>query len=283
MLREQLLVEEGQLDRVGDLLDLLVEATDVRIGDVGHLFEHQLFDLGTRQLLEQQARAWVHQQGVAGTDPLAPEPLGQLGDALLVGASDDERAVVVEELLQRDDLSGEIGTTRQHDVEALVEHDLGALVERFVVELGMERDTDLAATGEDVGGSVVVAGEEGAVCRRWLRELVDLLAERGDVLARFPQRVGQLLVLGDRLGQLALGLEQALLEGAHALGSVLEAAAQCEDLLLHCGDVVTQLRQLGQLGLVDGDHLLGTLRGTLHPPPCGSARMIHGFPLRLPC
>ena len=51
------LVQERQLDRVGDLLDLVVEAADVGVGDVGHLLEHQLLDLGPGQLLEQQARS----------------------------------------------------------------------------------------------------------------------------------------------------------------------------------------------------------------------------------
>ena len=57
VLGEQLVVHERQLDRVGDLLDLAVEAADVVVGDVGHLLEHELLDLGPGQLLEQQARA----------------------------------------------------------------------------------------------------------------------------------------------------------------------------------------------------------------------------------
>ena len=46
MLGEQVLVDERQLDGVGDLLDLLVQAAHVLVGDVGHLLEHQLLDLG---------------------------------------------------------------------------------------------------------------------------------------------------------------------------------------------------------------------------------------------
>ena len=45
VLDEQLPVQERQLDGVGDGLDLAVETADVLVGDVGHLLEHQLFDL----------------------------------------------------------------------------------------------------------------------------------------------------------------------------------------------------------------------------------------------
>ena len=46
VLVEQVRVEVRQLDRVLDLLDLVVEAADVVVGDVGDLFEDELLDLG---------------------------------------------------------------------------------------------------------------------------------------------------------------------------------------------------------------------------------------------
>ena len=55
MLGEQLGVQERQLDGIGDLLDLGVQAPDVLVGDVGDLFEHQFLDLGSGQLLDEQA------------------------------------------------------------------------------------------------------------------------------------------------------------------------------------------------------------------------------------
>ena len=100
-------MEERQLDRVGDLLDLVVEAADVGVGDVGHLLEHELLDLGSGQLLEQQARARVHQDVVAGPQRRAGELFGQLGHALLVGPSDDSaRWPSASSLLEGDDLAG---------------------------------------------------------------------------------------------------------------------------------------------------------------------------------
>ena len=50
-------VQVRQLDRVLDHLDLVVEAADVGVGDVGDLFEHELLDLGPRQPLERAGRS----------------------------------------------------------------------------------------------------------------------------------------------------------------------------------------------------------------------------------
>ena len=100
VLGEQLLVQEGQLDGVGDLLDLLVEAADVGVGDVGHLLEQQVLDLRPRQLLEQQVRPCVEPHRVARTQVHAADRVSQLADALLVGVADDERPhAVLEHLL----------------------------------------------------------------------------------------------------------------------------------------------------------------------------------------
>ena len=100
VLGEQLLVEERQLDGVGDLLDLVVEAADVAVGDVGHLLEQEVLDLGPGQLLEQQPGAHVHQHRVARAQPQAAEGVGQLAHPLLVGPADDDGPdAVLEELL----------------------------------------------------------------------------------------------------------------------------------------------------------------------------------------
>ena len=131
----------------------------------------------------------------------------------------------------------------------------------LVVELGVEGDAHLAAAREDVDGAVVVAAEEGAVGRRGLGELLDLLAQLGDVLARLTEGVGELLVLGDGLGELALGLEQALLEGAHPLGRVLQLAPELDDLLLERLDLLLELGHLLLVG-VEAAFVLGAGRGT---------------------
>ena len=60
VLEEHLGVQVRQLDRVLDRLDLVVEAADVGVGDVGDLFEHELLDLGAREPLDEQAGAAVH-------------------------------------------------------------------------------------------------------------------------------------------------------------------------------------------------------------------------------
>ena len=57
VLHEQLAVHVGQLDGVGDGLDLAVEAADVGVGDVGDLFEDELLALELGQLLNEELRA----------------------------------------------------------------------------------------------------------------------------------------------------------------------------------------------------------------------------------
>ena len=217
MLEEELGVQVRQLDRVVDLLDLVVEAADVGVGDVGHLFEDQLLDLGARDALHDQPGARVEQHVLAGAQLHADQVLAELADALLVGATDDERAPpVLEQLLEDHDLALYLGSACEHDVERLVEHDLLAAAQIVELELGVERNAHLATRGEHVDGAVVVDAEERAVARRRHRELLDLFTECGDVLARFAQGCREALVLGHGLGQLSLGLEQSLLEGPDA-------------------------------------------------------------------
>ena len=51
--------------------------------------------------------------------------VGQLADALLVGAADDQGAVLaLEDLLEDHDLARDLGAAGEHDVERLVERDL---------------------------------------------------------------------------------------------------------------------------------------------------------------
>ena len=112
VLAVELLVQERQLDGVADLLDLPAQPTDVVVGDVGNLFEHQVLDLGLGDALEGVTRFGVHQQRVTGTQLARPQVvvrrvihtvgqvlghqrLGQPDDALLVGMTDHQSAVPV--------------------------------------------------------------------------------------------------------------------------------------------------------------------------------------------
>ncbi len=216
----------------------------------------------------------VHEDGVARADDLAHEGPGQLADALLVGPTDDQRPrPLAEELLDRDDLAGQLALPGEDDVERLVEDDLLAPLERLVLEIGVQRHPHLAARRVHVDGAVVVVGEVGAVGRRRAGQLVDLVAQRGDVLARLAQRVGQLLVLVDGLGQLALGLEQALLEGSHALRRVLQAAPERER---SPPPGPAAARCSSSARLVDGDHLLTLLgRDTTQPLSQHASHLVH--------
>ena len=76
---------EGQFDGVTDLLDLRVEAADVRVGHVRHLGCEELLDVGTHDALQRVARALVDDHGVTGTQVPVPQGSGQ-GQQLLLAA-----------------------------------------------------------------------------------------------------------------------------------------------------------------------------------------------------
>jgi hypothetical protein len=244
---------------------------------------------GRGQLLEQQVRARVEPHRVAAAQVHTAQPVGELADPLLVGAPDDEGAhAVVHQFLDRDHLAGDLRRAREHDVEGLVQHDLGAAGERLVVDLGMEPDAHLAAARQHVDCAVVVATDHHAVRRRRLAQLVDLVAQRGDVLASLAQGVAELLVLADRVRELALGLEQPLLERPHPLRRIGQASAQIGDLLLEHHDLSAQdigiLTVTGTVVLtVDGCHVRNLHASTQgsHAPDTHATRLQHGRPARV--
>ena len=58
---------ERHLNGVPDLRNLIVEATDVLIRDVGNLGGQQLLDVLAHDALERDTRAGIHNEGVART------------------------------------------------------------------------------------------------------------------------------------------------------------------------------------------------------------------------
>ena len=57
---------KGHLDRVAHLRNLIVQTTDVFVRDVGDLGGEQLLNILAHDALERDARAGVHDEGVAG-------------------------------------------------------------------------------------------------------------------------------------------------------------------------------------------------------------------------
>src|SRR5882724_1012771 len=98
-------VEVRQLHRVLDRFDLVAEAADVVVADVGHFLERQVFHFALRKLFQQVSALRVEEQVIAGLEAQRAQRLGDDGDFLLVGTQRDERALVVELLLEDDDLA----------------------------------------------------------------------------------------------------------------------------------------------------------------------------------
>ena len=105
VLAEQVGVQERQFDGVADLFDLPGQAADVLVGDVRHLLQHEVLDLGLRHPLVGVAGLGVDQQGVARLERGVQQRRGELHHPLLVGVPDDQRAIAAEHLAQRADLA----------------------------------------------------------------------------------------------------------------------------------------------------------------------------------
>ena len=116
-------------------------------------------------------------------------------DAVVVGAHGDERALVVEALLEDHDLALDLVAGRLDDVQAFVEHDLLAGPQRLRLERRTQADLHLPSLREDVHGAVLVGRQVEPVRRRGRAQLVDLGPQRDDLLARHRERLQKLVVL----------------------------------------------------------------------------------------
>ena len=219
VLAEQLGVQERQLDRVPDRLDLSVESADVVVVDVGNLFEDQFFDLALGDLLVGVGRAGLDQQRVTRAQRLRPQQVGEVDDPFLVGVPDDQSAVAaLEQLLEHHDLARALITAGGDDVHRLVEHDFLAVLQLGGDNLRRHRDAQLAAGGEDVDGAVLEQLEEHAIAARRLRQSIDLLLERDHLVAGLAQRLGEALVALGQTGDPQLRLGKPVLQQTHMPG-----------------------------------------------------------------
>ncbi len=246
MLAEDVRVQERQFDGVADGLDLAGEPTDVRVVDVGNLFEDELLDLAFGDALVRVGRTRLEQQGITDPKRLVAQEVGQVDDPLLVGVPDHQRPVAaVENLLQHDDLTGALEPARGDDVHGLVEHDLLAVLQRVDLDLGRHRDAQLAAGGEDVHGAVLEGLQEDAVAARRLGEPVDLLLEGDHLVAGLAQRLGQPVVAVAQRGDPTLRLGEPFLEHAHVPRRFGDLGTEQLDLLLQEGSPAADVRAVG--------------------------------------
>ena len=269
-------VQVRQLDRVGDGLDLLVEAAHVRVGDVGHLLEDELLDLGAGQLLDAAAAARVSMSTASPARRFTPEQV--VRPARRPAPRRPGRTTMARRPSSRTSLSVTTSPESSPSRARITFSDSLSTTSwprrsSLGVDLGVHGDAHLAAAGEDVDGAVVVGAQEGAVGARRLGELVHFFAQGGDVLLGLLQGVGQLLVLRDGLGELALGLEQPLLEGLDPPGALRQPPPQDGDLLFGLTAPLAQSVELARVAravvrssrLGRRNHLLGMLGRLLRP------------------
>ena len=229
-------VQVRQLDRVAQHFDLVAEAPDVLVRDVGNFLEHDLVDGRLRQALDAEAGARIHEQIVTGLQLLAPHRLREADHALLVGVTEHDHAAVVEHVGDRHHLAARIEGRRVDDVERLVQHDELTFHQLLDADARVRVHPHHLAVDVDLAGAVLVAALEDAVGVRRRAELVDFLLQQVDLLLRVLQPAHELLVLPlgvERL--LALSLEplahqlvlhEHALDAAHEIGRLRPEEAQ---------------------------------------------------------
>ena len=90
------------------------------------------------ELLEHVAGSPVHQDRVAGADPVLLDARGHQGDPLLVATADHDHAVVGQHLLDADDLALQVLVEHIDDVEGLVQDDLDPGAQPVALDLGID-------------------------------------------------------------------------------------------------------------------------------------------------
>src|SRR5439155_513304 len=152
--------------------------------------EDEVLHIAPRELLEEVARLGVHQDVVAGLEPLRAERIGDDADLLLVGAEGDDGTLGIELFLEHDDLALDLVAGGLDDVEPLVQDQLLPGLERLGLDRWVEVHLDLPTLREDVDGPVLVGGEVDAVRRRRVLES-DMEAGRN---FENPSRLGLLFL-----------------------------------------------------------------------------------------
>ena len=208
-------MQERQLDGVADLLDLPAQAADVVVADVGHLFEHQVLDLGLGDALEGVAGLGVDQQRVAGPQLARTQivvdvvvvavrqilgghqRLGQPHDALLVGVADHERAVAVGRISRSVLISPTASKLpASTTVSASLSRTVWPCFSDLVSMLGEHVRRILRPEVNTSTVSSSCTRKEHAVAARRLTQPVDLLAERQQLLTGLLEGFHQLGVAG---------------------------------------------------------------------------------------
>src|SRR5437773_829622 len=98
-------VEVGELDGVFDGLDLVGEAADIVVADVGDFFQGEIFHLALGQAFQEVAGLGVYEEVVVGLEALGAEGIGDDADLFIVGAEGDDGALGVVLLFEDDDLA----------------------------------------------------------------------------------------------------------------------------------------------------------------------------------
>ena len=77
-------MKKRQFNRIADMLQFLLQSSDMLVVDIGHFFQDQLFRLGSRQFFDDIAGARVIEQMVADAQPFSQQRVTELSNFFFV-------------------------------------------------------------------------------------------------------------------------------------------------------------------------------------------------------
>ena len=116
-------MHEGQFNGVGDLFDLIIEAANVVVGDIGNFFQNEFFDAGARELFDDHCGSRIEQNRIAGFEHCSSERFTDLYDALFIGPAGDHGPVEADQFPNAGHLAGDFGASCHDDVQTVVQDD----------------------------------------------------------------------------------------------------------------------------------------------------------------
>ena len=204
MFTEQVGVQERQLHRVTDHLDLIAQTADVLVVDVRYFLQDKFFHFGLGNPFQGESGPNIDQQRVPGTKTLRAKRFGEVHHLLLIGVRDHQRPLTaLEDLLEHHNVAASLESGHVDDVHRLVEQDLLAGHERGHINGGGGHHAHLAPAGQDVDRAVVKGLQKDPVGAWRFGEFVDLRLEGEDLGTGLSQGGCQPFVVDPLLGQLA--------------------------------------------------------------------------------
>ena len=160
-----------------NLLNLTVQTTDIRVGDIRYLFQHQVFHLGLRNDLKRIARLAVNHHRVPRLRRQIPRQRHH--KFLAVGIRGQNALPIRQHLTNIGDVAAFRITAVLHDYRALIQTHLRARPKRPLVNLRLHPQTHPTITGKHLCRAFLRPRlKENPVRARRLQHVLHVLAQQ---------------------------------------------------------------------------------------------------------